>query len=417
VRTALQAAATGQPTHKHSRAHDFLLGILPLLVGLEILCWLAVSPAIVEGRTDFRHMYVAGYMIRTGHSHEVYDYDLQHRFQDELISREPLSLPFNHPPFEAILFVPLSFLSYKHAYLAWFLTNAAILLICFWLLRPWLGNLSRKWKWLPIFLIVLFFPVEVTLMQGQDSILLLVIFISTFAMLNKGQDVKAGAIAGLGLFKFQLLLPFIAVYLLRRHWRVCIGFALSASAISGLSLSLVGVNQMVLYLHSLGAMSFALSTRDQLRYSIVPNAMENLRGLVYGLTTGRLPNSYIQVATLLLSAALLAFLVLKTSKLATSAELALPAIVFSVLASYHLFAHDQSVLLLPVLLAVERTTDRIAKGTWLLAWSSVATYLAGPFMLITPGHLYLASVVTLLFFVALISSSRSVAYVALARPV
>src|SRR5256885_10205153 len=91
------------------------LGIPAILLGLQLSGWLFFIPAIRDGHSDFRHLYTAGYMVRTGHSRDLYDYQAQMKFQDALVSRAQIALPFNHLAYEALLFVPFSFVSYRAA--------------------------------------------------------------------------------------------------------------------------------------------------------------------------------------------------------------------------------------------------------------------------------------------------------------
>src|SRR6266404_8692475 len=174
---------------------DILLGILPIIFCMQFLAWLTFLPEARRGHADFRQLYVAGYMVRAGQSHQLYDYDVQHQLEDELVSREKLSLPFNHLAFEALLFVPLSLLPYKWAYPALILVNLALLLISYRLLSPYLPDLRQRWRWFPLCLFVAFLPAQIALMQGQDSILLLLILAAAYALLSKHRDLAAGVLA------------------------------------------------------------------------------------------------------------------------------------------------------------------------------------------------------------------------------
>jgi hypothetical protein len=53
---------------------------------------------ILSGHADFRNLYAAGYMVRVGHGHEIYNYAAQKTFQDALVSREEVAIPlFGRP--------------------------------------------------------------------------------------------------------------------------------------------------------------------------------------------------------------------------------------------------------------------------------------------------------------------------------
>src|SRR5229473_4539863 len=153
---------------------DLLLGLLPILIGIQLLGWITFFPgALSHGHADFRQLYAAGYMVRTGHAGELYDIRAQQNFQDALVGNDERALPFIRPAYQALLFVPFSLLLYRTAYLVFLGVNLLLLAIALWLLRPSMRNLSRVWRGLPVFVFLVFYPMALALMQGQDSILLL----------------------------------------------------------------------------------------------------------------------------------------------------------------------------------------------------------------------------------------------------
>jgi len=151
---------------------DTLLGILPILLGLQLLGWLTFFPNALRGHADFRQLYAAGYMVGTGHAGELYDARAQQQFQDALVGNDERALPFIRPAYQSLLFVPFSLLPYRTAYLAFLAVNLVLLAMTFWILRPNMRNLSRVWPGLPVFIFLVFYPSALALMQGQDSILL-----------------------------------------------------------------------------------------------------------------------------------------------------------------------------------------------------------------------------------------------------
>src|SRR5208282_3115986 len=87
---------------------NVVLRLLPLLVAHQVLLASIFVPLALRGLDDFRQLYTGGYMIRTGHAAELYDYDAQQRFEERLIPTGlHFTLPINHLAFEELLFVPL----------------------------------------------------------------------------------------------------------------------------------------------------------------------------------------------------------------------------------------------------------------------------------------------------------------------
>jgi len=127
--------------------------LLPWFIG-GILSFL---PMIRGGGVDFRNMYTAGYMVRSGHGHEIYDSSAQKRFQNERVSYADIPLPFIRPAYQAILFAPFSYLSFRWAYCAFYVFNLGVLTLCFRLLQPYIAVLARVSSYLPAMMFC-FFP-------------------------------------------------------------------------------------------------------------------------------------------------------------------------------------------------------------------------------------------------------------------
>lgn len=188
-------------------------------------------------KTDFSVTYIGSRMVYLGQGRQLYDLAKQHKLKAALLKdAEPLI--YEHPPFEALLLAPLGALPYKTAYLLWGLINVAIFLTLPRLLRPYATAPRDELAYLALWL--LFAPLGVALYQGQSSIVLLLVYALTFIALKRGRDGRAGAILGLGLFKFQFILPFVLIFVLRRQWRFMKGFLATAAGLGVLSVVAVG---------------------------------------------------------------------------------------------------------------------------------------------------------------------------------
>src|SRR5438445_4068145 len=223
----------------HSSAwgvQEFFWGIAPLLLGVQLLAWIYFLPQSLHGHTSFRQLYTAGYMVRTGHARELYNYDAQKLFQDRLVSHEAVLMPFIRPPFDALVFVPFSFLSYSSAYIAFLALSVGLLAASVRLLRPWTGNLRANHKWLPIAIFASSVPVASALILGQDSILLLALLSASMLAIERERDFMAGMLAGLGLFKFHLLIPLALLLLCWRRFRFFAGFSSVATVLALVSI-------------------------------------------------------------------------------------------------------------------------------------------------------------------------------------
>jgi hypothetical protein len=385
---------------------DLLLGLLPILVGIQFLGWITFFPgALSHGHADFRQLYAAGYMVRTGHAGQLYDLQAQQHFQDTLVGNDERALPFIRPAYQALLFVPFSCLPYRNAYLAFLAVNLVLLAAVFWILRPRMGNLSRVWRFLPAFVILVFYPIELALMQGQDSIILLALLAAALVALEKDEAVKAGILVGLGLFKMQIVIPIALLFLLWRRWRFFTGFVLAAGLVSLISLGVVGFAQSAAYAHSLFSVGTNMAAADQfpLRVSI----MANLRGLFFGLLGGRLPAFDIQLLTIIVSMVVLicvAFAVKDDEEKKVDGFVI--AITASLVVSYYLFIHDLSVLLIPIVVTLDRfilnNATPVTPINRVAAWMSAALLVAPMCIFLMPEQFYLVSLLLCAFMVILV---------------
>src|ERR1035438_2509181 len=134
---------------------------------------------VVAGLPDYSIFYTAGLMLHRGQAKVLYNNFLQLQVQREFVAppeRRDGPLPYNHPPFEAVLFLPLVRLPFLISYALWGGVNLLLLASVVFLLRPHIPCLRSAFPWIPLLAALAFFPIAYALMQGQDSILLLAIY-------------------------------------------------------------------------------------------------------------------------------------------------------------------------------------------------------------------------------------------------
>jgi hypothetical protein len=327
--------------------------------------------------TDFPDFYCAARMLSEGAGHQLYNVDLQRQYQARYAGR--VGTLYIHPPFEAVLYLTVSWLPLRRAYLLWFLLNLAFL--------SFSGRrLSKEelipWDW-RVFLVaaLTFVPALLCLQQGQDSLFLLLLAILAFAALRRKRSFAAGCWLGLGLFKFQIVLPLVLVLFLTQRGttrkQLAKGFSLSALALAGLSAAISGWSIFTVYPR------FLLHLHEQPFAGIAPRAMANFRGLTYFLFRGD-QSSWAVAAVMILGAAALiqTLTVWKHALCASHPELGdatagdfdlafANTVLFVLLVSYHLNPHDLSLLLLPIPLLLHRTFTRTPglprAGKWMTA--------------------------------------------------
>jgi alpha-1,2-mannosyltransferase len=347
-----------------------VLGLTAILIGLPLLGWtFFLTHMVPDGHTDFRVTYTAGYMLRTGQP--LYDYAAELKAQNQVVSREEIALPFLHPAYEALIYVPLSFLTYHRAYWLWFATNIVILTLIYYLLRPELKPLSDGAFWLPIASLAAYLPFGAALVQGQDSLLIVFLFSAALVLLRSDDHLLlAGMCLGLASFRFQIVVPMIACFLLWRRWKLVAGFLATALPLAIMSVFLAGFWPYVnAVLGFTGHKTVALQQ--------LASHMPNLRGLIHSAGGG----NWLTVA--------LSFLVLASAALAAHGrslqlQMALAVTVGS-LVSYYGLVHDLSVLFVPcAYLFGQKTGSALA--------TAAVVFFSPTLLIFAPDHFYLAAV-------------------------
>ena len=331
-----------------------LLGGLVLIHAL--LFW-NLREQIRNGYPDFTIFYSAGKIVARGMAHRLYDKDLQFQVQREFtkdVKIRQAALPYNHPPFEALIFAPLSYLTYVNAYLLWDAMNLCMLLATVLILRPHISVLQSAPVGFWFLSILAFFPIFVALLQGQDSIVLLLLLSLVFVTLKRRHDFCAGICLGAGLFRFHLVIPVFLLLLVRKNWKAAMGFASVGIGLTLLSFAMMGWDGLLQY------PAFVLEVERSLSQGTrIVTDMPNLRGLADLFSSGRGPYAFLTVA-----ATAFVMFGLAASRwhpalddLGFDAGFALTVVV-TLLIAYHALVHDLSLLLIPVYLTLDFVQHR-----------------------------------------------------------
>jgi hypothetical protein len=323
---------------------EFVAGIFLFAMAISHVAMVfSVLPRLRRGYQDFTIFYGAGKMVRNGQSASLYNLSAQYRTQNEFAPDVPIrqaALPYNHPPFEALLFVPFTFIGYLPAYGIWTVLNLAILAISLALLRRHFTEIRSVHPVLLGLAAAGFFPIAMGMIQGQDSILLLLLTVLAMVAAAEGRDVSAGAVLALGLFKFHLMVPLVLLVAIKKP-RLLVGFVPVALALVGVSVGMVGWHgtldyvQFVVHLEKIGAGG-----------AIVAVEMPNLHGLIADMTGAYAGSVWTFLLTVAGSVAVLlaaAWTVRKPGH-SVSHTFAL-ATVATMLIGYHTMPYDLSLLL------------------------------------------------------------------------
>jgi len=350
------------------------------LVGLEsalfyIYQWALVMRGSLQG-PDFFSFYSEARLFAASGGSRLYDLSAQKHAQDLVSAHWPghfALLPYVQPPYYTVVIAPLAAFDYRTAYYLWaaigILLAAATLAL---LMRVFHG--STFYKAVLCALVAGYFPLFVTLLQGQSDLVMLLPLAGAYLAWTKGRLGWAGILAGLALVKPQLLLLLPVLFLARHAWRALAGMGAVAAALAAASLLISGPKAVADYVQLL--VQWAVHP-DQAR--LTAETVYSLRGLLEQLPGGRLPALGLLALLLLLTG-----LALSWRPDRPRLDFAL-AVAGSVVLSPFQNLHDLVLLIIPGIaladLAIERSLrwPHAAVAVLALGYSATdTTLLVGP---------------------------------------
>jgi hypothetical protein len=202
-----------------------------ILFGAGILLFAARLLSVPESGIDFRQDFQAARLLMAGNS--IY---------------AEVSPQNNHPPFVALLFLPMALLPYTAAVLLWSGISLALYL---WsgsiVLRQLQIVLRTEWKAALVGAALAWYPFQGHIALGQISLLIVFLLIAAWAALRNRRNIVAGALVGLACL-IKLFPGFILLYLmLHRKWEALVAAFVTLTAGGLLTWALVGSQDILAY--------------------------------------------------------------------------------------------------------------------------------------------------------------------------
>jgi hypothetical protein len=359
--------------------------------------WLTVVSGNLRG-PDFFSFYSGARLFVTRGGSAVYDLVLQRAIQIQVTSQPPdrfIVLPYFHPPYYTLLIAPLGYLSYRQAYIAMAVFNVVLAAVLIFLLVRSSLRIRGRAAFVAVALIAGFFPLFVTILQGQSDLVVLVPLAAAYVAWARGNLGWAGIFTALALSKPQLLLLIPVLFLARRAWRALAGFAAVLVALGAISVAGLGVAPVISYLNALGAWAIggSLPTNGQLAYT--DPAVYSLKNILQMLPGGTTTALVILVFLLALAALSLSW---RPDKPRLDFAIAIAA---SLVLSPHQNVHDLALLVIPgfaladLALAGELRWPRAAAGVLAVSYAAVNMTLAFSLWSAALGAIAIVSYLTL----------------------
>jgi Glycosyltransferase family 87 len=333
----------------------FLLAVL----GTHVFLLWNVRNRVPKGDPDFTVYYTAARILREGRGPALYDAATQQAVQWQFTANSDIRrgpLPYIHPPFEALVFLPLTYLTYSTAFWVWNSANLLLLFVIALLLRR--SSLSLPaipmWEW--VLALLAFFPVFANFLQGQDAILLLLVLVLAFRALDRNAPFLGGCWLGLGVFKYQFVIPLIVILAVWKSWKLISGFAATGSLMGLLSLAIVGWHGALQY----PAYAWRIVSVPG-HGQTPPGLMPNLLGLVTGWPWPRDMAWALRLVVIAGSAALLVAVARGRELGSDRRSMRLGfgcAVITAALVGFNTNMHDLCLLVLPLALLADHCAGR-----------------------------------------------------------
>ena len=378
--------------------------LVVFLIGMTItsiyVLWKSRAAAAL-GQGDYSAFYTAGVLFRRGQAAELYDQEAQWKLQQEFASGMKLRhgpLRYIRPAYEAALFACFAGWPYPTSLLLWTAFKFLLLIVIPPICVAGVTGENRIPPWAAGILCLGTFPVFLDFLEGQDTVLLTLLFAVAYRLLEKNRDGWAGFVLGLGLFKFLLVAPFVIILWISGRRRIALGFVPAAIAALTISAAIVGWRGFWQY------PAYLLRLNQTPNVSVMaPEFQVNFRGLLT-LFVGKSPypgSLHWILFPIALAAIVYAGQAWRRAGKAALAEGFGLALTCTILTSYYAYAYDLSLLTVPLLAMWSRPAEHSLGGPSLGGpWERWLETVGTALLLCGPLH-WLASVLRAEFLMAL----------------
>ena len=241
-----------QPTGFSFRNILTIAGIASLLLIYPVLWLRVIRDPAQRTAADFLPFYAAGRIAITQGMSKVYDWEAQRIAENDIVNETirqilvskgkpvtpqdfgpPLQMTdvhsFPHPPFIVPVLMLLARLDYMPAFVIWSVLMSVLFIVCATIFLRLVPQARGRDRWVLFLGTVLFFPAFFSVINGQDTALLLLGASMWFSGLLQERDELSGIGLALTLIRPHMGLTLGLPFLFKRRkvwWWFCIGASL-----------------------------------------------------------------------------------------------------------------------------------------------------------------------------------------------
>ena len=263
-----------------------------LIIGFYFAIWIGSAQQDLFGGSDFSSIFNTFVNLKSNFFGETAKLGLISLLKNGILGGlvENGAYLLQYPPIISIIFLPLSFLPFNIAYYVWTIAQVGILIWLFTLLNRQFPNWTKQERLLLTITLLAFWPLSITLLLGQFSLLLLLCIVQLYIALKNSRMTTAGIWLAVMMIKPPTVLIPAAITVNRRYIRAAVTFMIALIVmvlISGIIYGYLSWYKYSLLLLSAGA-------RIEV-FGFVSNIEYTLRGLL----TGILGNSHSQMINMI----------------------------------------------------------------------------------------------------------------------
>jgi GT2 family glycosyltransferase len=314
----------------------------------SLVFWIVYWFTFVRGNLrgpDFFNFYAAAKLYVTNGGGAVYDMAMQRQIELQITGHDPSSfilLPYFHPPYYTLLIAPLAYLDYRTAYYAMAAFNVLLVAALIAILVRSSLRIHGRAVLVAAAMIGGFFPLFVTVLQGQSDLVILVPLAAAYGAWARGRYGMAGALSALALAKPQLLLLIPILFIARRAWRALAAYAGVLLGLAVISVAGFGFGPVMTYMTTVGTWTLTGRIPNAGHLVYTDPAVYSLRAILDAIPGG---GKFVALTILLLLLALAALsLSWRPDKPRLDFALAIAA---SLVLSPHQNVHDLALLVIP----------------------------------------------------------------------